>query len=96
MFHIISIITGVAAWVFGCLAVMSKMNRKTLGLSVASFSSCVLALVSQLLEIGRRVAISDFAAIEDTINAVIIAAVVLVVVTMVLNAIAFMKNREEL
>lgn len=96
MFNIVSIITGVTAWVFGGLAFTSKTNRTSHGLSVASFSSCVLALISQILEIGRRVAISDVVAIEDTIRAVIIAAVVLVVVTMVLNVIAFMKNREEL
>lgn len=91
MFHIISLIAGIIAWIFGCWALTSKGRRKAHSLSVFSFSACAISLVSQLLEIGRRVFISDFAAIEDTIRAVIIAAVVLVVITVALNAVAIMK-----
>ena len=93
MFNFISIIVGIAAWVLGCWAAASKASRTSYGLSVASFVSCVVALISQLLEIGRRVAISDFAAVEDTIRAVIIAAIVLTVVTVVLNVVAFVRNK---
>ena len=93
MFNFISIIAGIAAWVFGCLAVASKTSRTVYGLSVASFSSCVIALLSQFLEIGRRAALYDYTAIEDTIRGVIIAAVVLTVVTVVLNMVAFVRKK---
>ena len=93
MFNFISIIAGIAAWVLGCLPVASKASRASYGLSVASFIACVLALLSQFLEIGRRVALYDYTAIEDTIRGVIIAAVVLTVVTVVLNVVAFVRKK---
>lgn len=93
MFNIVSIIVGVVAWVFGCMAVLCKTNRTSHGLSVASFTSCVVALISQFLEIGRRAALYDYTAIEDTIRGVIIAAIVLTVITVVLNVLAFIRNR---
>lgn len=93
MFNFISIIVGVAAWVFGCLAVASKTSRAAHGLSVASFTACVGALISQFLEIGRRAALYDYTAIEDTIRGVIIAAVVLTVITVVLNVLAFVRRK---
>ena len=93
MFNFISIIAGIAAWVLGCLAVASKTSRAAHGLSVASFTSCVGALISQFLEIGRRATLYDYTAIEDTIRGVIIAAVVLTVVTVALNMMAFVKNK---
>lgn len=49
---------------------------------------CSIALVLQVLEIGRLVDINDLSAVMDTIRAVGIAAVTLVVVTVVLNVIA--------
>ena len=63
--------------------------------SVGSFSLCAVSLVLQILEIENRFVQRDFAAIEDTIGAVIFAAVALVAVTMVLNVIAVIQKRSE-
>lgn len=95
MFNMISLIAGITAWIFGFWALTSKDGRRVYSLSVFSFSTCVIALISQMYEIGRRVFLNDYAAIEDTIRAVIMAAVVLVVVTIALNVVACFKGREK-
>lgn len=87
MLNLLSLATGIVAWVLGCWAIASKTSRKKHGLSVASFSMCSITLVSQVLEIGRLVDINDLSAVMDTIRAVGIATVALVVVTVVLNVI---------
>ena len=92
--HLLSLATGIAAWVFGSWAVASKTGRKAYVFSVTSLSLCSIAVVSQLIEIGRLVEKNDLSAVMDTIRAVNIAAVVLVVVTLVLNAVAFIRKRE--
>ena len=91
--HLLSLTTGIAAWVFGCWAIASKKNRNTHIFSVASLSLCCIALVSQLIEIGRLVEKNDLSAVMDTIRAVNIAAVVLTVITVVLNVMAFIRNK---
>ena len=91
--HLLSLVTGIAAWVFGYWAVASKTSRKTHVFSVASLSLCSIALVAQLIEIGRLVEKNDLSAVVDTINAVNIAAVVLVVVTLILNVVAVLRHR---
>jgi len=92
--HLLSLTTGIAAWVFGCWAIASKKNRNTHIFSVASLSLCSIALLSQLIELGRLVLKNDLSAVMDTINAVNLAAAVLVVVTLVLNGVAFIRKRE--
>lgn len=91
-----SIVLGLGAWSFACMAIASKKTKIPHRFSVISFSMCIISLVFQLFEINNRVNIGDFAAIEDTIRAVIMAAVVLVVVTIVLNVVALFKNKKGL
>ena len=91
--HLFSLATGIAAWVLGAWAVASKTGRKSHVFSVASLSLCSIALVSQLIEIGRLVEKNDLSAVMDTINAVNIAAVALVVVTLILNVVAVLRHR---
>ena len=94
MFNLLSVVLGIMAWVLGSFSASAKEVRKSHGLSVASFSACAVSLVSQFFEIGRRAALNDYTAIEDTIRGVIIAAVVLVAVTIGLNVMAFMRRDE--
>lgn len=94
LFNLISIVLGITAWVLGSFSASAKDIRKSHGLSVASFSACGISLVSQFLEIGRRAALYDYTAIEDTIRGVIIAAAVLVAVTIGLNVMAFMRREK--
>lgn len=87
-----SLLLGIGAWVLACYAINSKNPYTLSKFSIASFSSCACSLLLQLLEISNRVSTGDFSAIEDRIRAVIIAASVLVVITITLNILAFAKG----
>ena len=94
MLNIVSLILGLCAWIFAGLAIgatkASIVHRNT----ITSFSSCTISLLLQLFEINRRVLRSDLAAIEDTIRAVLIASLVLVSITVILNLIALIKAKK--
>ena len=90
IYNVGSIVLGLLAWLFGVLA-LAKHNYAH-RLTTISFSACGLSLVLQLLEVSNRVNLGDYAAIEDTIRAVLFAAVTLVVVTVVLNVVALVKS----
>ena len=47
------------------------------------------------MEVNRRVLLGDYAAIEDTIRAVVIASVALVVITIILNVVALVKAKNK-
>ena len=92
MLNIGSLILGFCAWGFAGVPIIMKKSSASYRNSVASFSFCLIALVLQLFEINRRVLLGDYAAIEDTIRAVLIASIVLIAVTVSLNLAAFLKN----
>ena len=79
---------GLGAWVLGVLALRAKNPTGGLCLSVCSFGACAAALLLQLMEVRNRANVRDFAAIEDTIAAVVFAAVVLLAGTILLNVAA--------
>ena len=92
MLNIISLIIGIGAWVVAAIAIAKPaFSYKN---TVMSYALCTFSLVAQLFEISRRVNLGDYAAIEDTIRAVIIASIVLVVVTIILNIVAFVKSKK--
>ena len=95
VFNIASIISGICAWLFAGLAIAASRTVTAHKNTLVIFSLCVISIVFQLLEINRRVLLDDFSAIEDTIQAVIIASVVLIAVTVILNIIALKSNRTE-
>lgn len=95
IFNIGSFTLGLIAWGLAFTAIKSKKEKYAHVFSVGSFSLCAVSLVLQILEIENRFVQRDFAAIEDTIGAVIFAAVALVAVTMVLNVIAVIQKRGE-
>lgn len=90
MYNLFSLATGFFSWCLGSVAVFSK-GRK--GFVVSSLILCILALVSQFLEIDRLVGKGDWSAIEDTFPAVRLAATVLAAVTLLLNAAALLRSR---
>lgn len=94
LLNIGSIVAGLGAWALAFLAIYTKKPKSAHNLSVASFSVCTISLILQFFEIANRVNRDDFAAIEDTIRAVIIAAVVLVAVTVALNIVSLRKAKE--
>ena len=95
MLNVGSLILGVCAWLFGGLALFAPNRAVAHRNTVVSFVLCVLSLVLQLFEIDRRVLIGDYAAVEDTIRAVLIASVVLTFVTVILNLAAEVKAKRK-
>ena len=91
MYNLFSLILGLAAWVFAILAfVKSKPN-----FTATSYAFCAGALLFQLLEVRRRVALCDWSALADTMDFVAIAANVLVEVTILFHALASVRWREK-
>ena len=92
-----SLFFGFAAW--GIPVVEINLHQKAQGIrnySLYSFTLCAIAVVLQLFEIKHRVALGDFSSIMDTIGATTVAAVILVVVTVMLNAICIVLSKEKI
>jgi hypothetical protein len=95
MLNVGSFILGACAWLLAGLAISTPKAFTAHKNTLVSFSLCAISLVFQLLEINRRVILDDYAAIEDTIQSVIIASVVLVSVTIILNLVALVKAKSK-
>ncbi len=91
----VSLLLGVGAWVWGILAILAPTAANAHRNTVVSGGCCAAALVCQLSEIAHRAGVRDYAAIEDTIRAVLIAAVALAVSTVVLGVAAVIKARKK-
>lgn len=91
--NIAGLVLGIAAWILACSAILSKKSYVSHRFSVCSFGLCAFSLLLQLFEVSNRVNAGDFSAIADTIRAVIIAALVLVGITIILNAVALIKQK---
>ena len=95
MLNIGSLVFGICAWVFAGLAISAPKASASHRNTSVSFSLCAVSLVFQLFEIKRRVYLGDYAAVEDTIRGILIAAVVLVLVTVILNLLAVAKSKNQ-
>ena len=94
LLNIGSILIGLGAWALAFLALFAKRTITTHRFSVTSFSCCAISLILQFCEIANRANRGDYAAIEDTIRAIIIAAIILVAGTVILNVVALNKTKE--
>ena len=93
MLNIGSLILGACALLFAGMAITTPKAFTSHRNTLASFSLCAISLVFQLFEINRWVLLGDYASIEDTIRAVLIASVALVSVTIILNLVAIVKAK---
>jgi len=92
MYNIGSLCLGLLAWIIPLLAI-----RKTYRFAlccIGSLSFCVITLLLQLLEVKRRVLLSDWSALLDTMDAVVLAAVILICGVIVTNLIALFGFRK--
>ena len=88
---VVSLGLGLVSWV---LPIVYLFIRKRRGFFTCGSLLCVVfSLYFQLREIMRLTNKGDWSAIEDTIHAVVFAATVLIVVTLVLNIAAWCKKR---
>lgn len=92
MYNVGSLALGLAAWLIPLFA-MGKSDRFAL-CCIGSLSCCTISLLFQLLEVQSRVHINDWSALLDTIDAVILAAVVLVCGVIVTNLVALFGFRK--
>ena len=91
-----SILMGLAAWWIPYAARGKVRNFGGLSKYVfLSFCCCVAALFLQFLEIRYRVQIRDFAGLMDTIGAIVVAAVVLIMGTFGMNGVVYLYVREK-
>ncbi|AOY74550.1 hypothetical protein [Clostridium formicaceticum] len=84
-----SLLLGLIAWIVPFLAMKHprKDAVKNCSFIIVSFSACVASLCLQLFEINHRVQIQDWSALMDTIGTLIWVAVILAVITLILNII---------
>lgn len=88
-----SLMMGLAAWIIAILSILSKPQQKKYACSIVSFSCCGIALVLQFLELRTNVTIGNLTAIMDTIQVTFGATAILVIVTIVLNLIAYKHTK---
>ncbi|HLR69701.1 MAG TPA: hypothetical protein VK105_21645 [Virgibacillus sp.] len=87
MLNLGSLLLGIIAWVVPFLA-MKHPSKKCFNFIIFSFSACIASLCLQLFEINNRVQLEDWSALMDTIGTLIWVAVILAVITIILNIIA--------
>lgn len=91
LYNILSLALGCLAWLCGASAIAARTVRTCHRLTATSLTLSALSLLSQLCELRRLSILRDFAAVEDTVGAVVLAAAVLVGVTLLLCGIAVFK-----
>ena len=88
-----SLVFGLAAWILPAVA-LARHDRisggKFAALTATSLGSCAVSLCLQLFYTDHLVRINDWSALLDTSHATVLAAAVLLVVTIVLNVIALL------
>jgi len=87
MLNVGSLLLGIIAWIVPFLA-MKHPPKKCFNFIMFSFSACIASLCLQLFEINNRVEIEDWAALMDTIGTLRWVAVILGVITIILNIMA--------
>ena len=95
MLNIGSLILGACAWLFAALAITTPKAFTSHRNTATSFSLCSISLIFQLFEMNRRVVLGDYAAIEDTIRAVLFASAALISITIFLNLIALVRAKNK-
>jgi hypothetical protein len=91
-----SLVLGIIAWILPVAALMQYKkhhlwNRAVL--SIMSISACAISLCFQMFNIKHLVEIEDWTALLDTAGTIAFVAAVLVIVTIILNAIIMIIDR---
>lgn len=82
-----SIIAGLIAWGIPIAQIAFVKAKKVTGMALASVSFALVSIMIQFFQIANNVHNEDFAAIEDTIDALLIVIMLFCVITFVLNII---------
>lgn len=98
LLNIGSLLLGLIAWILPIINLMrieKQENKNWVVLSVISVSACAISLSFQIIYNYHLVKIEDWSALMDTTRAVVIATVVLLVFTLILNALTFIVYRQD-
>ena len=87
----VSLGLGLVSWALPLICLFIRKRREAL--TCGSLLCVVFSLYFQLREVARLTNKGDWSSIEDTIHAVVFAATVLIIVTLVLNILAWCKKR---
>mgnify|MGYP000955445992 CR=1 FL=1 len=85
-----SIVLGLIAWILPVVNLVQHNkadHRNWAVFSVASVSACAISLCMQIFYTDHLVKIEDWSALMDTAHAVALVAILLLIVTIILNAI---------
>lgn len=92
-----SFVLGLIAWILPVVNLMryKKHDHKSwVALSILSMSSCSISLYFQIIYNRHLVKIADWSALMDTTDAVAFVALVLLIVTVILNVITLLVYRD--
>ena len=92
-----SLVLGLIAWILPVVNLMRYVKhdqRNWVALSIMSVSACAISLCFQLIYNYHLVKIEDWSALTDTTSAVAFVATVLLIVTIILNAVTLIVYRD--
>ncbi|MFS0690020.1 hypothetical protein AB1K89_12375 [Sporosarcina sp. 179-K 8C2 HS] len=90
-----SLVFGLIAWILPVVNLMG-INKHWAALSIMSLSACAISLFFQIYYNYHLVQIEDWTALMDTMGAVVYAATVLLVVTLLLNVFTLIVYRRRI
>ena len=90
--NILSLIMGLLAWGLPISVLIRRQTNKHLA-AVLSFAACSIALLGQILYTNHLIQINDTIALLDTNDAVVFASRILIIGTIVLNVLPYIKDR---
>ena len=91
--NVISFILGLAAWGIPIWHIAFARTKKTTIAIIMSFGCVLLSLIVQFYEVARRVHLSDWSALLDTIDFLTIIVIFLSFMTIVLNMLMFVISK---
>lgn len=93
--NVMSLVLGLVAWILPVVNLMcyKKRNNNWVMLSLLSVSACAIALYGQIAYHNHLVEIEDWSALLDTSEATVLVSKVLLVVTLILNALTLFVYR---
>jgi amino acid transporter len=97
LLNLASFVLGLIAWILPVANLMRYKKhdrRKWVTLSILSISACAISLCFQIFYNYHLVKIEDWSALMDTTDAVAFVAAVLLIVTIILNAITLLVYRD--
>ncbi|WFA09066.1 hypothetical protein [Tissierella sp. Yu-01] len=89
-FNVGSLLLGLISWLFPIINIIRYIrgNQKNwITLSILSMGACIISLWFQIIYNHYLVEIEDWSALMDTMGAVVFSASVLLIVTIILNAV---------